>query len=377
MRKAEEKRVRVAEEIVKTEFSYVKSLKTLIEVFVDPLFRMTKEDQFADLSCKTLEIIFLGLKEIHQCHEDFSRTLSAALKESSGSLGNVFVEKSSFMLELYPKFVNNFNRSHALLWDTLRCYPKVAEFVKKAEKASVCQRQDLESFMILPIQRIPRYVMLLKQLATLTFDHVSSGQLQQAIARMEEIATAINECKRQADAERAEVVKAQANINAEAGVHLPDSGKLVREGYLMFQQDKMFKCRYLFLFDDVLVLTKEASLGFFLIEQVPLSSFLDVRPIGRSRRDLRFALLANEKKYIFEGSSMEELRRWVEAMKQLISQKTFVLPAPKIPGHLEKTSLSILSSRPALRKSTGKIQSSSRIAARSERRKSGRKDNAS
>ena len=26
---------------------------------------------------------------------------------------------------------------------------------------------------------------------------------------------------------------------------------------------------------------------------------------------------------------MEELRRWVEAMKQLISQKTFVLPAPK------------------------------------------------
>ena len=35
---------------------------------------------------------------------------------------------------------------------------------------------------------------------------------------MEEIATAINECKRQADAERAEVVKAQANINAEAGV---------------------------------------------------------------------------------------------------------------------------------------------------------------
>ena len=89
------------------------------------------------------------------------------------------------MLELYPKFVNNFNRSHALLWDTLRCYPKVAEFVKvgsifvffrlpvilgtfhlfqhnlvfqssnclqKAEKASVCQRQDLESFMILPIQ---------------------------------------------------------------------------------------------------------------------------------------------------------------------------------------------------------------------------------
>ena len=48
-----------------------------------------------------------------------------------------------------------------------------------------------------------------------------------------------------------------------------------------------------------------------------------------------------------------------------------------VPGHLEKTSLSILSSRPALRKSTGKIQSSSRIAARSERRKSGRKDNAS
>lgn len=45
------------------------------------------------MPCFSLEIAYSII-------EDFSRTLSAALKESSGSLGNVFVEKVNVTLLL-------------------------------------------------------------------------------------------------------------------------------------------------------------------------------------------------------------------------------------------------------------------------------------
>jgi hypothetical protein len=59
---------------------------------------------------------------------------------------------------------------------------------------------DLASFLIMPIQRVPRYSMLLKDLAKHTWpEHPDYSALKNATEKMESIAADLNEKKREAE----------------------------------------------------------------------------------------------------------------------------------------------------------------------------------
>lgn len=61
-------------------------------------------------------------------------------------------------------------------------------------------KSDFCSFLILPIQRIPRYKMLLSEILCNTpEDHVEYSSLQKAVNEIEKIASYINEQKRNFD----------------------------------------------------------------------------------------------------------------------------------------------------------------------------------
>jgi hypothetical protein len=59
---------------------------------------------------------------------------------------------------------------------------------------------DLSSLLVMPIQRIPRYVLLLKELLKYTPEsHVDFNSIHQALSMMEETANMMNEKKREAE----------------------------------------------------------------------------------------------------------------------------------------------------------------------------------
>lgn len=60
------------------------------------------------------------------------------------------------------------------------------------EKNPKCCHLNLEGFMIMPIQRIPRYELLLKELLKLTLEeHIDRPNIEKALTMVKEICTQV------------------------------------------------------------------------------------------------------------------------------------------------------------------------------------------
>ena len=84
---------------------------------------------------------------------------SSAGNDPMDATGPVFTEVGPFF-KLHAAFVNNFDEALATL-DRCRLDPKVSGWLMAVQQA---EGADLQSLLIMPVQRLPRYVMLLQQL---------------------------------------------------------------------------------------------------------------------------------------------------------------------------------------------------------------------
>eukprot|EP01111_Echinosteliopsis_oligospora_P011941 TRINITY_DN4042_c0_g1_i2.p1 TRINITY_DN4042_c0_g1~~TRINITY_DN4042_c0_g1_i2.p1 ORF type:complete len:130 (-),score=17.79 TRINITY_DN4042_c0_g1_i2:10-399(-) len=79
----------------------------------------------------------------------------------------------------------------------MRDLPAFAQEIRNCLKNPDLDCKDLVDFLILPVQRIPRYVMLLQDLRKYTpSSHPDFTPLQEALVKMKEFATNINQMKR-------------------------------------------------------------------------------------------------------------------------------------------------------------------------------------
>lgn len=79
------------------------------------------------------------------------------------------------------------------------------EFRVAQESSAHCGNHTLSSFLVQPVQRIPRYTLLIRDLLRHTDpDHEDYGYLAEALKAMEQFAASLEVAKKQAD-DKAEV----------------------------------------------------------------------------------------------------------------------------------------------------------------------------
>lgn len=111
--------------------------------------------------------------------------------------GDIF-STMSFFCRSYVQYVNNYNASLTCLYQ-LRQKHDFALWLQKQERAA--GKDTIESYLIQPVQRIPRYVLLLKEIVKNTPpSNADSAALQKALSMMKSLALDINESKREAEA---------------------------------------------------------------------------------------------------------------------------------------------------------------------------------
>jgi hypothetical protein len=90
---------------------------------------------------------------------------SSALPDfvSPVAVGDLFIEFAP-MLKLYAQFASNNEASSRLVAQLREDNEEFAEFADAASNDARCKGQSIESFLIMPIQRIPRYSLLLAEL---------------------------------------------------------------------------------------------------------------------------------------------------------------------------------------------------------------------
>ncbi len=151
-------------EILSSEQKYVDSLQLAIDEFQRPMLRLAASRQNARVVSRSeVTDIFSTLEII----VELNRGLLTELKERLGQwpsvqrFGDLFIRMSP-ILRLYSGYVRNFDVAQRTLLEKRETSSAFVEFLEEAEKRT--GGHHLESYLIMPIQRIPRYQMLLSGL---------------------------------------------------------------------------------------------------------------------------------------------------------------------------------------------------------------------
>jgi hypothetical protein len=181
------KRFYVIQEIISTEMTYIERLKLTLEYVIKPL----------------TELKVIDVADMNQQFETFGKVYELHSRHSiSGSTSRnlTFVDLFEDMgrnIDIYSTYLVNYEPAMQRRAALLTSNRKFADFVDKVQKNPDLQGQNLESLLILPVQRIPRYRLLLEQLLKYTTnDHPDYQTVQSALDKICELAHYNNEAIR-------------------------------------------------------------------------------------------------------------------------------------------------------------------------------------
>jgi hypothetical protein len=160
--KQREKRRRIITEILETERTYVKELAGLDELYVK------EAERTASLSPEDFRLAFGHVTTLTMFHKDhFLVALEEACKDDllDARIGRVFVQHSAF-IRMYSAYVNSVDAAMAEMekWKTHKAKKAWRQLCDDARKNPKHTQLHLQGYLLLPVQRIPRYKMLLEQL---------------------------------------------------------------------------------------------------------------------------------------------------------------------------------------------------------------------
>eukprot|EP01132_Coremiostelium_polycephalum_P009995 gene9995-12256_t len=192
------KRKNIAEEILQTEKVYVGKLKAIVEVYFIPLKTASTENPHPPLTLDQVLSIFSEILTIYNYNSHFLQNLDERMKSNSLILGDVFLSISDF-LKSYSVYINNYSQALKTL-EKVRKNPNVENLFQVFQTNPLCDGLDLNSLLIMPIQRVPRYILLLEQMVKNTDKSSPDFQnLNKALSKMKELASDMNENRREAE----------------------------------------------------------------------------------------------------------------------------------------------------------------------------------
>jgi FYVE, RhoGEF and PH domain containing 5/6 len=155
-------------EIFQTEERHIDQLKQCFNLFYTPL----KEKKI--ISNESLEIIFSNckplktkifkVKMILSTNEELQKDLKKECKQNpfSPNFGSVFKKMAPF-LKVYTQYISNFDLAAKEVEKLEKQNKKFLDFLETCYQSPECSNgQRILAFLVCPIQRIPRYQLLLR-----------------------------------------------------------------------------------------------------------------------------------------------------------------------------------------------------------------------
>lgn len=238
--KSNDMRKKIIEELYTSEENFIKQLEILIKEFKKP----AEDQNLAPLT--VINSVFGNIEAIYNINNE----LLAQLKQSKGNIVSAFLKTAPFF-KLYSVYAYNYRNIINILQILPKSYPKFHEFILRQESKPTINK--LNSLLITPIQRIPRYILLLKELKNHTPDTVDLyAELEAAIKEISFIADHIdNLVKDQENVSRMIAIQ-RCLVGGKPNIVVPGR-KLVKEGSVVkvMKNDKASLSRYLILLNDL------------------------------------------------------------------------------------------------------------------------------
>ncbi|XP_046861391.1 FYVE, RhoGEF and PH domain-containing protein 4-like [Xenia sp. Carnegie-2017] len=318
---SEKKRRRIVDEIFSSEQSYQEHVHLITSMFLSPLRELSV------LPEHVLNVIFSNIEAI----QSVNRELLVHM-ETMG-IGDAFLALAPF-LKLYSTYANNFENALNTIKEWERKSPKFASFKKQQENLDDAKGLKLNALLITPIQRIPRYKMLLENLLWKTpEDHDDFSKLKEAVDQISKMALDINENIRQHENFQ-KILSIQNSFSRESAPKLLAPGRVfIKEGTLLKVGKRGWRSareKNFFLFSDILIYAKrtndkDCNRPFTCLKVFPLHECKvhEVLGDGNTREGgALFSIEFKSKSLLLFSKSQGEAKSWLNEIRKTIENVT-------------------------------------------------------
>lgn len=320
------KRDSVIREFLSTEQTYVGDLHIMEEDYRKHLPQYLTESEMKIIFNGIDEIIEIGDRFLAQLHDVIELPIDEHSTRES-SLSSLIIDFSKDFLK-YDTFILSYNASTTCIRELKKSNVNFKNFLQTQRqeviKKTNNRHQELNSFLITPIQRLPRYTLLLRDLLknTSKMDSiVIYNAINNAMNSIHEVTITINEKKKKIENKQRLQEIIQNNELAIKGLQDKELLKDISKSWIKMK--KNFQESSLYLFSDCFII-KYQTTGLFSSKQIinfPLKGsnvtpHEKVKDKNEARFGLNFETKDKTEKIFFNNEQMCE--EWIRDLKKSI-----------------------------------------------------------
>ncbi|XP_048858515.1 guanine nucleotide exchange factor VAV2-like isoform X2 [Brienomyrus brachyistius] len=308
-------------EIQETEAKYYKTLEDIEKSYMIPLKQV--------LNPQDMGAIFLNLEEVIKVHFSLLRAIDLNMMSGGNGLGKIFLDFKERLL-IYGQYCSHVESAQKTLDDLITTREDVKMKLEECTMKVQEGKFKLQDLLVVPMQRVLKYHLLLKELVSHSTDQPEQQQLKEALEAMQDLAMYINEVKR--DNETLKKISEFQNSIENLQVKLEEYGRPKIDGELKVCSivNRTKQDRYIFLFDKVVIVCKQRGFNYELKETIELQSYKmsddpmnnrDVKKSSGKRWSYGFYLihLQGKQGFQFFCKTEDTKRKWMEQFEMAMS----------------------------------------------------------
>ncbi|XP_031712517.1 FYVE, RhoGEF and PH domain-containing protein 4a isoform X2 [Anarrhichthys ocellatus] len=317
----EQKLFKIASELLHTEKAYVTRLNLLDQVFCAKLMEEANKGTFP---VDVVKNIFSNISSINAFHSQF---LLPDLEkrmgewESTPRIGDILQKLTPF-LKMYAEYVKNFENAMELLKQWTDRSPQFKAIIQEIQSQEVCGFLTLQHHMLEPVQRVPRYEMLLKDyLKKLPQDDPDRRDSEKSLEIIATAATHSNSAIRKSENLK-KLMEIHEMLGEEEDIVNP-SNEFIKEGHILKLAARNTSAmeRYLFLFNNMLLYcVPKFSLGGTKYTVRTRIGIDGMKVLETSNEDYphTFQVSGKERMLELQASSEQDKADWIKAFQETI-----------------------------------------------------------
>ncbi|KAJ1947357.1 hypothetical protein EC988_005430, partial [Linderina pennispora] len=314
-------RSKIAAEILETERTYVEGLGLIEKIYINPLLA-SAQTATPILTRKEMRQLFANFADIIALSRELLLQLEARLGDgqwdgATGQVGDIFVRMAPF-LKMYSLYLRNFRSGLASISQWLSSNRAFAEFLQRGNAAPESRGLSFQSYLLLPVQRIPRYRLLLDDLLRNTpTEHVDYASITDALQTVESVAAFVD-----ATIQEHEMTLEMLEIQRALGLKEPllaPGRRLVRAGRLTKICRRSHQQRQFYLFSDMLLYAGGSDSSGH--RRVPLEDCKVMDVPDTSTCAHQFTIISRAKSFVVYAATGADKAAWLEALAGAITER--------------------------------------------------------
>ncbi|XP_052583994.1 FYVE, RhoGEF and PH domain-containing protein 3 [Peromyscus californicus insignis] len=315
-----QKLLHIAQELLHTEEAYVRRLHLLDQVFCTKLTE-------AGIPPEVTTGVFSNISSIYRFHGHF---LLPELKkriteewDTNPRLGDILQKLAPF-LKMYGEYVKNFDRAMGLVSTWTQRSPQFKDVIHSIQKQEVCGNLTLQHHMLEPVQRVPRYELLLKDyLKRLPRDAPDRKDAERSLELISTAADHSNAAIRKME-KMHKLLEVYEQLGGEEDIVNP-ANELIKEGNIqkLSAKNGTTQDRHLFLFNNVMLycVPKLRLMGqkFSVREKMDISD-LQVQDTVKPNAARTFIITGRKRSLELQTRTEEEKREWIQVIQATVEK---------------------------------------------------------